>query len=95
MNEEGADITPVWSYVDRDGYDAAKRYLDMENPPAVTHEEFPEGVSTNFYRSDDVSATAYFYLDKPSSDLPDLPSLHLRMKHIKKKVYLKLGEMKE
>jgi hypothetical protein len=26
----------------------------------------------NFYRSDDVSATAYFYLDAPSSELPEL-----------------------
>ncbi|MCG8306920.1 MAG: DUF2961 domain-containing protein [Cytophagales bacterium] len=93
MNEEGADITPVWSYVEADGYDAAKRYLDMDDPPAVTDEEFPGGTSTNFYRSDDVSATAYFYLDKPSSDLPPLPPLELRIKDIKEKVYTRLGEM--
>ena len=91
LNEKGADITPVWSYVEADGYDAAKRYLDMKNPPLVTDEDFPGGVSTNFYRSDDVSATAYFYLDKPSSNLPALPPLEVRMKHLKEKVYDKVG----
>ena len=90
MNENGADITPVWSYVQNDGYDAAKRYLDMDNPPHVTSKEFPGGVSTNFYRSDDVSATAYFYLDKPSSNLPGLPPLEVRVKRIKEKVFDKL-----
>ena len=91
LKEKGAEITPVWSYVEADGYDAAKRYLDMENPPLVTDEAFPGGVSTNFYRSDDVSATAYFYLDKPSSNLPALPPLKVRMKHLKEKVYDKVG----
>ncbi|MDO5980192.1 glycoside hydrolase family 172 protein [Flavivirga spongiicola] len=90
LNKNGADITPVWSYVEKDGYDAAKRYLDMENPPALESEEFPGASSTNFYRSDDVSATAYFYLDKPSSNLPTLPSVDLRVKHIKEKVFDKL-----
>jgi hypothetical protein len=43
----------------------------------------PEGFS-NFYRSDDVSATAYFYLDKPTSSLPSLPSLPIRIANLKK-----------
>ena len=90
MNERGAGITPVWSYVEPKGYNAAQRYLDMDDPPAVTDEAFPGGVSTNFYRSDDVSATAYFYLDKPSSSLPGLPPLEIRTKHIKEKVYDKI-----
>lgn len=38
---------------------------------------------TNFYRSDDVSATAYFYLDKPSSALPQLQSLDVRLYNLK------------
>jgi hypothetical protein len=37
----------------------------------------PEGYIM-FYRSDDVSATAYFYLDKPANDLPALQSLETR-----------------
>ena len=44
----------------------------------------PEGFS-NFYRSDDVSATAYFYLDKPSTNLPQLPSTGIRTVNIRKK----------
>ena len=91
MNKRGADITPVWAYVEKDGYDAAKRYMDMENPPAVDSEAFPDGVSTNFYRTDDVSATAYFYLDKPFNSLPSLPSVAVRMKDIQEKVYGKLN----
>lgn len=38
----------------------------------------PDGFS-NFYRSDDVSATAYFYLDKPMSALPSLQPLAIRL----------------
>jgi hypothetical protein len=38
----------------------------------------PEGFA-NFYRSDDVSSTAYFYLDKPSSTLPALQPLAMRV----------------
>ena len=33
---------------------------------------------TNFYRSDDVAAVAYFYLDKPVNTLPKLQSVQLR-----------------
>jgi hypothetical protein len=35
----------------------------------------------NFYRSDDYAATAYFYLDRPDSDLPDLAPLAQRIQH--------------
>lgn len=34
---------------------------------------------TNFYRSDDVSSTAYFYFDRPSSNLPVLQSSDIRI----------------
>jgi len=39
----------------------------------------------NFYRSDDVSATAYFYYDKPSSSLPLLQPLAIRTFNLKSK----------
>jgi Protein of unknown function (DUF2961) len=39
--------------------------------------KFPMGW-TNYYRSDDVSATAYFYLDKPSDNLPALQPVNIR-----------------
>jgi len=40
---------------------------------------------TNFYRSDDVSATAYFYLDKPSSNLPAIQPADVRNKNIRQR----------
>jgi hypothetical protein len=42
----------------------------------------PEGW-TNFYRSDDVSATAYFYLDTPTTNLRSLQTLEIRTKNLK------------
>jgi hypothetical protein len=48
-----------------------------ENPVDLTNKDLPEGW-TNFYRSDDVSSTAYFYLDKPENELPALQQLKVR-----------------
>ena len=42
----------------------------------------PEGFS-NFYRSDDVSATAYFYSDKTTNELPSLQALSIRLYNLK------------
>jgi len=36
-----------------------------------------------FYRSDDVSSAAYFYLDKASDDLPALQNLEIRTYKLK------------
>jgi hypothetical protein len=33
---------------------------------------------TNFFRSDDWSSTAYFYLNKPVNNLPDLADVEFR-----------------
>ena len=44
----------------------------------------PEGFA-NFYRSDDVSSTAYFYLDKPVSALPELQPLNIRVYQLRRK----------
>lgn len=51
---------------------------DPDNPVDLTDESLPDGW-TNFYRSDDVSATAYFYLDRPQSNLPLLQPLEIRV----------------
>lgn len=40
---------------------------------------------TNFYRSDDVSAVAYFYLDKPADELPALQPLAIRTTQMREK----------
>ncbi len=39
---------------------------------------------TNFYRSDDVSATAYFYLDKPEDELPALQNVNIRTYNLRR-----------
>jgi len=82
----GAKIKPVWFLGKEKGTTIQRRLLDEKNPPAIENEDFPV-TSTNFYRSDDVSATAYFYLDKPENKLPALPPLALRMKDLEKRVF--------
>ncbi|MCG8557377.1 MAG: DUF2961 domain-containing protein [Proteobacteria bacterium] len=87
MRKQGADIRILWSYVAKDGMQASKRWLDMDNPPALESEEFPAKASTNFYRSDDVSATAYFYLDRPENQLPPLAPVEHRVADLQERVF--------
>ena len=51
--------------------------LETNPAPKLEDANFPKGW-TNFYRLDNYSATAYFYIDKPSSNLPPLASLKER-----------------
>lgn len=37
-------------------------------------DSYPKDIWTNYYREDDVCATAWFYLDNPENELPALPS---------------------
>jgi hypothetical protein len=86
MKAKGAEIIPV-STMTRDGNKTILRQLlDETNPPKLEDENFPSK-SINFFRSDDVSATAYFYLNKPENNLPDLPSVDLRLKDLKYRVW--------
>ena len=50
--------------------------------PGLFDDKFPKDEWVNFYRIDDYSATAYFYLNKPESDLPGLPSLTERLRDL-------------
>ncbi|HWN88818.1 MAG TPA: glycoside hydrolase family 172 protein [Chitinophagaceae bacterium] len=65
-----------------DGPSGFVRLLDIEHPPLLTDAAFPDGW-VNFYRIDDYSSVSYFYLDKPISSLPELPSLNVRIKGVK------------
>ena len=65
-----------------DGPKGFYRLMDMDNPPSLTDPSFPEGW-VNFYRIDDYSSVSYFYLDKPSSSLPSLPSIDIRIRAVK------------
>jgi hypothetical protein len=50
----------------------------LDNPIKVTDPNFPKGW-VNFYRSDDYSATAYFYLDNPQDNLKELTPVEERV----------------
>jgi hypothetical protein len=49
---------------------------------ALNKPGLPDGW-VNYYRSDDVSAVAYFYLDKPANRLPPLAPLSLRTANLR------------
>lgn len=74
---DGAPLIPVTT-------DADHLFLQYDTVKALqlNNTGLPKGW-TNFYRRDDVSATAYFYLDKPSSILPPLQSLDVRLYNLK------------
>ncbi len=69
----GARLIPVTV----DHFPNFTNLLELDEIPALEDEDFPKGW-TNFYRSDDVSATAYFYLDRPGGTLPALQELEIR-----------------
>ena len=86
IRAKGGTVIPVW-ILGKDGKKTyQRRLLDEVNPPKLEDAGFPV-TSTNYYRSDDVSATAYFYLDKPESNLPKLPSVEVRLKDLDKRVF--------
>ena len=51
--------------------------LETDPPKSIDDESLPD-TWCNFYRSDDVSSTAYFYLDKPENGLPALAAVNER-----------------
>ena len=71
---EGVPLIPV-------GFDDTKHTVrplyKKDSVVDLSDPSFPEGF-VNFYRSDDVSATSYFYLSSPVNSLPSLQSLNIR-----------------
>lgn len=100
MLAKGVKLQPVWVFKKGDTDDIFNLkgkapeqilLLDRKEFSGINDPQFTEGVyGGNFYRSDDVSATAYFYLNKPSNNLPDLPDAALRIKNLKEKVWSKV-----
>ncbi len=93
---QGAEAKPVW-VLDTHGGDVMNLtgappsihlLLDLKDLPPFDDPRHPQG-GVNFYRRDDVSATAYFYLDRPENDLPPLGSPELRVQGLKEKVWSK------
>lgn len=58
------------------------KLLELNPVPDIHDPEFPEGW-TNFYRVDDWSSTAYFYLNKPTNNLQGLPAVEQRIQNLK------------
>ncbi len=86
MKAKGAEIIPVWMLGRDNNKTVHRRLMDVTNPPKLEDENF-NSQSIHFFRNDDVSATAYFYLNKPENNLPDLPSVDFRLKNLKYRVW--------
>jgi Protein of unknown function (DUF2961) len=71
----GAPLIPVTVAAEKEFV----KLMDQKPVPQLNDDSFPKGW-TNFYRSDDVSATAYFYLDAPVNGLPVIQPASVRMK---------------
>jgi len=78
--KNGAQLIPVTVAMEK-GF---AKLFEMNPVPKLMDENFPQGW-TNFYRSDDVSAIAYFYLDSPLNGLPALPSAEIRSRGLNEK----------
>lgn len=72
MQRAGVPLKPVT--VDRGRLDF---HSLLASGKSLDDHSLPDG-GTNFYRSDDVSAVALFYLDKPTNGLPPLEGLSAR-----------------
>jgi hypothetical protein len=70
----GASLIPVSVA----GDNTFVKLFDEQKPKNLDDKDFPSGW-VNFYRQDDVSAIAYFYLDKPTSQLPAIAPVQERV----------------
>lgn len=73
LQNEGVPLLPITIHE----VPKMHQLYDPAKPLDLTRKDLPEGW-TNYYRSDDFSAAAYFYLDKAENDLPPLQSLEIR-----------------
>lgn len=73
MQKSGVELIPITIH----DAPTMHRLYNPEKPLDLTNKELPKGW-TNYYRSDDVSSTAYFYLDKPANELPPIQPLQIR-----------------
>ncbi len=76
--EKGVALKPI--SLDKDG--RLIKLLEMEPVPGLEDKTLPE-TWTNFYRQDDWSATAYFYLDKPENGLGPIAPVAKRVAGLK------------
>jgi len=77
MIAQGVPLRPISLYpFDGSGF---RHLLDTDPPAPISRADLPAEGWTNFYRSDDVSAVAYFYLDRPENGLPPLAPVQDRV----------------
>jgi hypothetical protein len=92
MEAAGAELQLV-ALLDLKGADILKLtgprpdYIRVLDLPGVPDIEGKDGAY--FFRRDDVSATALFYLDRPENGLPELPAVELRVRDMEEKVWSK------
>lgn len=75
LQERGVPLLPV--SIDTAAEGGFLCLMDLEQPVDLKSPEIPSGWC-NFWRQDDWSSTAYFYLDTPENGLPALPSAPTR-----------------
>ncbi|HEY3781198.1 MAG TPA: DUF2961 domain-containing protein [Fimbriimonadaceae bacterium] len=80
MVAAGAELVPVSSAADNPGFG---RLLSDPNYPKLSDPKFPLDSWVNFFRRDDYSSVAYFYLDKPTTELPRLQPVAERTEHLR------------
>ena len=69
LQKKGAPLIPVT--IDPGSRTNFQQLLTRDPPVPLSDPSLPDG-HTNFYRSDDVAAVAYFYLDRPERALPPI-----------------------
>ena len=79
LQAKGAPLIPVT--IDPGSRNNFQKLL--ESGTSLTDPSLPDG-HTNYYRSDDVAAVAYFYLDRPEGALPPIAPPAERMAAIRK-----------
>ena len=81
--KNGASLIPV-------AIDTGTMFLLYQNFKKIEIDTMvhPKGW-VNFYRSDDVSATSYFYLDRPSSELPVIQNVFMRTCNLRTQLGIK------
>jgi len=81
LQKKGVPLIPVT--IDPGSRNNFQQLLVRDPPVPLSDRSLPDG-HTNFYRSDDVAAVAYFYLDQPAGILPPIASAKERMAGIRK-----------
>ncbi|HEU0097548.1 MAG TPA: glycoside hydrolase family 172 protein [Allosphingosinicella sp.] len=81
LQKKGVPLMPVT--IDPGSRDNFQQLLAKDPPMALSDPSLPDG-HTNFYRSDDVAAVAYFYLDRPERVLPPIASGKERMAELRR-----------